>query len=334
MSNILIYDVAAESGGALSVLNDYYQKALLDVDNFYFFVVSVANIENAGNVRILKYPWIKRSWFHRLYMDNCIVKDIVKKYKIDEVLSLQNHAINGINIRQSVYVHNAIPFCEHKFRLFRDPFLFFYQNIIGFLTKKSLKKASSIIVQTEWMKKAIVNNLRINPNIIKIAPVNSMFDYEPERIKTDRVRFFYPATPFSFKNHKVILDACSLLNSEGRSNIEIIFTISGNENKLSNRIRDFVNIKKLPVNLVGPLNSKKMKEFYKSSCLLFPSYVETVGLPLKEAQCFDAPIIVANLEYAKCSIGSYKNVEYFDYDNPNQLCQMIQRQISNRNHKQ
>ena len=138
-------------------------------------------------------------------------------------------------------------------------------------------------------------------------------------IKTDKIRFFYPATAFAFKNHKVIIDAVKALSSEEKAKIEVVFTIFGNENKLSRHIKKEIEEYKLPIQLIGTLDFPKMKEYYKSSYLLFPSYVETVGLPLIEAQYLNAPIIAADLEYARCSISTYKKVSYFKYDDWNQL---------------
>ena len=37
---IIIFNVAASSGGALTILNQYYNKALEDKDNNYIFVIS------------------------------------------------------------------------------------------------------------------------------------------------------------------------------------------------------------------------------------------------------------------------------------------------------
>ncbi|ACX76263.1 glycosyl transferase group 1 [Fibrobacter succinogenes subsp. succinogenes S85] len=325
MSNILIYDVAAESGGALSVLNEFYQKAKNDLNNKYFIVVSIVNFEETENIKILKYPWVKKTWFHRLFMDIFFIKRVIKKYRIDEILSLQNHCINGIKVKQSVYVHNAIPFCEHRFKLIHDPFLWFYQNIIGLITKKSLKKADGIIVQNEWMKNAIIRMQHINPNIVHVLPIKINLTHEIERIKTDKTRFFYPATAFAFKNHKVIIDAVKALSSEEKAKIEVVFTIFGNENKLSRLIKKEIEEYKLPIQLVGTLDFSNMKEYYKSSYLLFPSYVETVGLPLIEAQYFNAPIIAADLEYARCSVGNYKNALFFNYNDSEHLLKKMKQ---------
>ena len=86
MSNILIYDVAAESGGALTVLNQCYEKAKVDSNNHYFFVISTPELEKTDNIKICRFPWTKKSWFHRLYMDKVYIRDIIKGYNICQIL--------------------------------------------------------------------------------------------------------------------------------------------------------------------------------------------------------------------------------------------------------
>ncbi|HOA81141.1 MAG TPA: glycosyltransferase, partial [Defluviitaleaceae bacterium] len=80
---------------------------------------------------------------------------MVKKYKPDKVLSLQNTIIPKVKkAKQEVYIHQSLPFVEYKFRFKENTGLWIYQNIIGRMIIRSIKKADHVIVQTEWMKKA------------------------------------------------------------------------------------------------------------------------------------------------------------------------------------
>ena len=70
--NIMVFDVPAESGGALSVLKYFYSEYKADENNNYIFVVSKPEMKEAHNIKVLRYPWIKKSWLHRLYFDSLI----------------------------------------------------------------------------------------------------------------------------------------------------------------------------------------------------------------------------------------------------------------------
>ena len=45
---------------------------------------------------------------------------------------------------------------------------------------------------------------------------------------------------------------------------------------------------------LGYLKKEELLEIIKHTILVFPSYIETVGLPLVEAQIFDAVILVSD----------------------------------------
>ncbi len=57
--------------------------------------------------------------------------------------------------------------------------------------------------------------------------------------------------------------------------------------------------------------------------MVFPSKLETWGLPLSEAKAFQKPILSANLPYAKETVGDYEAVSFFDITNPRELAHLI-----------
>ena len=69
--DIMVFDVPAESGGALSILNAFYQEVLDNKNENinWIFVLSNLNYKETENISILNFPWVKKSWFHRLYFD-------------------------------------------------------------------------------------------------------------------------------------------------------------------------------------------------------------------------------------------------------------------------
>ena len=47
--------------------------------------------------------------------------------------------------------------------------------------------------------------------------------------------------------------------------------------------------------------------------MLFPSYIETFGLPLIEAASFGIPILAADMDYAREVMVDYEGVKFLDY---------------------
>ena len=68
---ILVYDVAASSGGALTVLNSFYEEFCKDTKNEYIFVLSVCKLKEQPHIKVLNFPWIKKSPLQRMYLIRC-----------------------------------------------------------------------------------------------------------------------------------------------------------------------------------------------------------------------------------------------------------------------
>jgi len=328
---IMVFDVPAESGGALSVLHEFYNEFKLDQENEYIFVLSLPELKETSNIKVLRFPWIKKSWGHRIYFDHIIAPRLIKEYEVDKVLSLQNIKIPHTKVYQSVFVHNALPFSEYRFSFMENRLLWVYQNIIGKNIMKSIKKADHVIVQTNWMKKKCVERLRVSPEKIEVQPPK--IDIEVKKIfkqtKESTSTFFYPASGVVFKNHKVVVDACLMLKEQGITDYNIIFTIVGDENE---HIVDLFNISKendLPIKFIGSLTREETFDFYAKSILIFPSYIETVGLPLLEAKLHNTPILVSDCEYAKEVLQDYTLVKFFDHCNKYELASLIKDTITN-----
>jgi len=81
--------------------------------------------------------------------------------------------------------------------------------------------------------------------------------------------------------------------------------------------------------LIGKLNYQQVMDYYKSvSALVFPSKIETFGLPLVEAQQFKLPIIASDMELYREVIGAYDgSVVYCDNDKPHEWAKAIAEQI-------
>lgn len=324
--NILVLDVAASVSGAVTVLKEYYKKALLDKANIYYFCVSVVPLKCNDNVIVLAFPWIKKSWFHRLYFDFFVLKTIILKYEINRVISLQNLIIPFCKIPQIVYLHQAIPFSKYRFSLWREPKLWVYQNVIGCMIFHSLKRADKIIVQTNCMKDTVIRILKIPQGKILVnKPIVTV--PEGRRFNKNKFcnRFFYPATGFSYKNHITLYRAAMMLKQAGIKNFEIILTLAEIDLPVECKAlhKELGNI----VKLVGVLKYEQVVEEYCKSVLVFPSYIETVGMPLIEAREVGAPIISVSEEFSHEILEGYNDVEYFTWNNYKDLSILMKKHI-------
>ena len=319
--NILVYDVAAENGGAVTILEYYYGIHSSDVNNHYYYLLSTYKLADRNNITVINVPSIKKSWLHRLAFDYFESRKFLKQYKIDEVFSLQNTILPSFRGKQTVYLHNAIPFSEVRFHLYDKPFLWVYQNIVGYFIKRSCKSADEVIVQTQWMRnevEKITPETKITISFPEISIPNGI-----EYKKSDEVIFFYPANPAHFKNHKVLIDACTFLRAQNINNYRVVLTLTGNENNEIAALYQRSIKLHLPVKWIGTVSRNEVFDWYQKSVLVFPSYLETVGLPLYEAKKVKCPIIAADCKYAKDVIGDYSDAYFFDYCDSSHLAELM-----------
>ena len=71
-------------------------------------------------------------------------------------------------------------------------------------------------------------------------------------------------------------------------------------------------------------------EYYKKAkCLLFPSKLESFGLPIIEFKEFNKPILLANLQHCHEALGTYNKARFFDPNNPEELSRLMKGVIDN-----
>lgn len=327
-STIMIYDVHASESGALSILNDLYSQVRKYSDKTvkWIFVVSTPDYEECENITVCRFPWVKKNWGYRLYFEMATTRKLLRNYSPDKVFSLQNKGISYFKKEQYVYLHLPFILTEHRFTIKDDgKKLWLYQNIISKNIFSSLRKVNCTIVQTQWMKDALANKARVDRNKIVIMQPditsNTIGNYIENTI--NKGVFFYPATPFSYKNHMTLLKGIKYAVDLGMKDYELILTLLPNENKLTEKLYKYSIDNNLNVDFRGKISREEVFEIYTRSTLVFPSYVESFGLPLLEARLSGAYIISSDCSFSREILEKYDRVQYFDEMDYQRLGELI-----------
>jgi hypothetical protein len=164
---ILIYATAAEMGGAITILNQYYEKAKQSNDD-YIFILSKPKLEETKNIKTLNYEYIKKNWLFRIYFYWLKLPNIIKEINPERIISLNNTMITRVLYSQTIYLHQPLPFFDNKFNILTEPYLWFVKNFIGRLIKYSLKRVDTIIVQSYWLKRRVIKQLNISSEKINV----------------------------------------------------------------------------------------------------------------------------------------------------------------------
>ena len=131
--------------------------------------------------------------------------------------------------------------------------------------------------------------------------------------------FLYPALRRRFTNFELIGDAVARLVAAGRWRARLRWTIDGTENRYARWL--FSTYGKLPgIEWIGRQTLAQMTDEYAAAdCMIFPSRLETWGLPITEAKRAGLPMLVADLPYAHETVGNHDRVSFVDVDDPTDL---------------
>lgn len=319
---IVVNDIAASEGGAMSVLKNFYQEIVeKDDKNEWIFLLGSSYIKETEKIRVHTFPEIKKSWIKRLMFDFISGKKVINQFQPDLYFSLQNTATLGVNVKQLVYLHQPLPYQKEKrFSFFSKSEVKYavYQKVIGRIYNFLFKHTKArIIVQTNWMRKEVSKVLA--NDISLISPNINLEQRDDFTLEENPVIFFYPAANLLYKNHKVIFEAVDILVKKGITNFKVAVTIE-NSNVKNKQMFEFL----------GRISQDEVFEYYKKSILLFPSYIETYGLPLKEAQYFGTPIIASKTDFSDEILTGYPRRHFFNKFDSLELSEIMQNCISQK----
>lgn len=319
---IVISAVNIVEGGTLTIVKNFLSSLsnLNDVDVIAY--VHCAKLYDTGkNIRLIERIDIKRSWIKRLWFEYIECRSISSDIKPDLWVSLHDTTPIIKHGEQVVYCHNPSPFYSRKLSdAYYSPrfyiFTWFYKYLYGI----NITKNKYVIVQQEWIANAFEEMYGINNVIVSRPDVDKSHDNKSSEVCANntislfdgKLVFFYPSLSRTFKNFEVICEAVKRLPSNFYDKIRVVLTIDGSEDPYSRSIvakyHDLSSIE-----FVGRLTNEKVMEQYKAtSVVLFPSRLETWGLPITEAKKSNLPLIVSDLPYAHETVGDYNKVVFFD----------------------
>lgn len=300
--NIAIVDVAAESGGALSVLMDFLDYLLSNDDDkneYYIFVSKELDVNNK-RFHVVQKPDIKKSWFRRLKWELIDAKKEFTKFNIDTIISLQNTGFFFSGFKQIVYFHNVLLLeNKKKYSLFNreERKYALYTRLIAPYTMRSMRNANTIICQTNTVKDQLFT--RLSQVDVVVIPPNVHVDECYVNTAVIPIKgFIYPTTAVPFKRiEDIVICVRDHIKWFEENNIEVLITISGNETEYAKSI--FVMAKGLkPVRLIGYQTRESILNLYKDHALIINSELESYPLLFQEKNLVGGPIIAADYQYA------------------------------------
>ena len=333
-NTIVISAVNFIEGGPLSILKKCVEELLrfnaVNQYKIYVLVHSKSLLSEYKGIECIECSMAKKNWLIRLYYEYFGFRKLSKKLLPKVWISLHDITPNVYAEYLYTYMHNPSPFYQKngetqlswKFNLFVK----FYK----YLYKCNVKTNTSVIVQQGWFRDKISELCSLPKEKIIVAyPEQSVLDVSSYDGNYNKAQFFYNAFPRDFKNFEIICEACNILDKHQLdANWNVYLTIDGTENNYSKKIVEKYK-NNSHIHFIGLISRIECEKYYRSSeVLIFPSTLETWGLPISEFKVYGKKMILADLPYAHEAASGAEFVSYFNPYNAQQLAEIMKNVIS------
>jgi len=316
--------------GALMVFRDAIESLAAEYADRFDIVALVhkKSLFDVPGVTFLEFPETKTSWFKRLRFEYWDCRALSKE--LDAYLWIGMHDTSPIVHAkvQAVYCHNPTAF--YRFRLSESlldwrfgMFTLFYRFLYGL----NIKANDFVVVQQDWLRDGFMSRYGISSVVVARPSVEHLVIPVAPAANDSELpyRFFYPSYPRPYKNMDQVLEASRILERSGFNRFEVWLTINGTETRYSKKLfREYGDL--TTVRWLGLLPREEVLARYaEAECLLFPSRLETWGMPITEFKPTGKPILAADLPYAYETVGTYGKAAFFDTSSPARLAECMRQ---------
>lgn len=336
MKTIVVSGVNLRKGGTLTILRNCLEYLSGVAQTGQYKVVALVHkkeLADYPNIEYVELPWTLRSWGLRLWCEYVSMYRISKRLSpVYLWLSLHDTTPNVIAERRAVYCHNPFPFYQWKWReLFLNYRIVCFAWFSRYIYRINIHKNYRILVQQEWIRERFIKMFNLtSEKIIVTKPAAPCIKRATEVCESRTYNFLFPSYGDIHKNFELICQAAALLEEEtGKGKFKVTLTINGTENNYTRWLyRKWGNVDSL--DFAGFMSKSDLFAAYeKTDCLVFPSKVETWGLPISEFAEYGKPMLLADLPYAHETAMGSKETAFFNVRKVEELKVLMKRLLSN-----
>jgi len=265
----LVNASAAKTGGAKTILSRFVRDFDFSAYDKVFVVAPPCFVIERSSV---EHVALSTSGIGTLLFTIFFVRYYIFKYGCTEVFSFNN--LNVIGFKNKVtYLHNFHILSKKSFRHYLNRFLI-----------RLFFKRSKFVVQTEFVKKKFIDTFGKGYRVVVNWPGCEYYRGSPLFSSAGGFLCVVPITDIqsTHKNFALISRNASVFKRQG---VELLITSDSGPS-----LDGF--------KYIGVQDSAGMERLY-SRChfMIFPSTIETVGLPIFEFATTGKPVLVLNAEY-------------------------------------
>lgn len=320
MKQIVISAVNLRKGGTLTILRQCLSFLSEWAPKAGYRVVALVHrreLADYPHIHYIEIPWAATSWAKRLWCEYVTMGRIARELgEVDLWLSLHDTTPRVKAKRQAVYCQTSFPFLRWRWSDFRfDKKIPLFAMLTRFAYQIGIRRNRYLIVQQAWLREGFSKMFGLSQDRFIVAPPprEQVAILHKERDPDAPFTFLYAATPDVHKNFELLCEATELLEREvGLGKFRVILTIDGAENKYARWLhQQWGHCESLVFG--GFLSREKLQVTYaETDCLVFPSRIETWGLPISEFLPYKRPMLLADLPYAHETASGAVDVSFFD----------------------
>ena len=342
MKTIVVSAVNIRKGGTLTILREclsYLSSLALDGKFRVVAIVHERGLSDYEGIEYIEIPDSIKSWGRRLWCEYVTMYRISKTLSpVHLWLSLHDTTPRVKAKHRAVYCQTSFPFLKLRMNDWRFNYkIGLFRLFTQVAYRINIRKNDYLIVQAEWLRKKFTRMFRlpherfiVAPPQCKASPYNGITTPESSSVFT----FLYVATPDCHKNFELICQAAKLLEKGiGKGMFKVILTINGTENRYAQWLyKQWGEVESVIFH--GLMDKETLFHHYAAcDCLIFPSRIETWGLPITEFMPYNKPMLLADLPYAHETASGANQVAFFNPENLDELkkrmLQLINKDTTN-----
>ena len=326
MRTIVISGVNLRQGGTLSILKDCLQYLSANVVSEDTRVVAIVHMKELclfDGIEYIEIPSTIKGWSRRLWCEYVTMRQISKRLSpVYLWFSLHDTSPFVRAERQAVYCQTSFPFYKASLKdLYFSYKIVLFSLFTRFAYRINVHANDYLVVQQPWLRKGLSKMLNVSEERFIVAPPRkSEVRITPEPIDKKNYTFIYPAAPDCHKNFQVLCEAAKKLEMEvGQDKFTVVVTVNGEENRYTRWLKQkWGNVSS--IHFTGLLSKERLYGYYEAAdCLVFPSKVETWGLPISEFSGYGKPMLIADRPYSHGTAEGSLATAFFDPDDSGSL---------------
>jgi glycosyltransferase involved in cell wall biosynthesis len=329
---IVVSAVNIFKGGSLTIAREFLRELVTAQwasgrrDSIVMFCHSAELYKDQShdNIRFIEKPLSRKNWIFRLYYEYIGFWFWSYGQNVDYWVSLHDITPNVRAKHRFVYCHNPAPFYLGKntwrYEISFEMFRLWYHH----LYRINIKKNDLVIVQQQWIREEFVRRFGVSKHKVLVAlpetGVGASQHHATQRAAHSSITIVFPAIARPFKNFELLVRTMKILV---HLPVKLVLTIDGHENRYARAIRSMSRNLNM-IEFAGYLDTEKLRELYVgATAMVFPSKLETWGLPMSEFKAYQKPIFAANLPYARETLQGYEQAIFFDPNDEKELARLL-----------